>query len=144
MFLLVKRRAVRLAGGESASLRSAVIVEHISRLRALDDSTRALARCEEYLAWHGVGCAAHRCRHASGCRGSSACWRAPSRPPRSSLRALGGLKVAQDCDFCEFHLGAADGMSWEEVRERYRPEEYRHDRFRPLAPGAESWALIDV
>lgn len=47
------RRAVRLARGESVNLRTAVAVEHISRLRALGDSTRALARCEEYLAGHG-------------------------------------------------------------------------------------------
>ena len=56
--------------------------------------------------------------------------------------ALGGLKVVQDCDFCEFHVGEADGLSWEDFRERYRPEEYRYDHFRPLAPGAESRATF--
>lgn len=56
--------------------------------------------------------------------------------------ALGGLKIVQNCDFCEFHVGEADGMSWEEFRERYRPEEYRYDHFRPLAPGAESRATF--
>ncbi|MDQ3762321.1 MAG: histidine phosphatase family protein [Actinomycetota bacterium] len=56
--------------------------------------------------------------------------------------ALGGLEVEQNCNFCEFHIGEADGLSWEEFRERYRPEEHLHDRFRPLAPGAESWATF--
>lgn len=56
--------------------------------------------------------------------------------------ALGELKIMQDCNFCEFHIGEAEGMSWEEFRERYRPDEHQHDRFRPLAPGAESWATF--
>lgn len=56
--------------------------------------------------------------------------------------ALGGLEVKQDCDFCEIHLGEADGLSWEEFRERYRPEEHSRDHFRPLAPGAESVATF--
>ncbi|MGH3975697.1 MAG: histidine phosphatase family protein, partial [Pseudonocardiaceae bacterium] len=44
---------------------------------------------------------------------------------------LGGLEVKQVCDFCELHVGAADGLlSWEEFRERYRPQEYLHDHFR--------------
>ncbi len=55
---------------------------------------------------------------------------------------LGGLKVIQDCNFCEFHIGEAEGLSWKEFQERYRPEEHHHDRFRPLAPGAESWATF--
>ncbi|MGH4002374.1 MAG: histidine phosphatase family protein [Pseudonocardiaceae bacterium] len=56
---------------------------------------------------------------------------------------LGGLEVKQVCDFCELHVGAADGLlSWEEFRERYRPEEHSRDHFRPLAPGAESMATF--
>lgn len=56
--------------------------------------------------------------------------------------ALGGLKVTQNCNFCEFHVGDADGLSWEEFRQRYRPEEHRFEHFRPLAPGAESKATF--
>lgn len=56
--------------------------------------------------------------------------------------ALSGLEVRQDCDFCEFHLGEADGLSEEEFRERYRPLEHLHDSFRPLAAGAESRATF--
>ena len=47
------RRAVQFARSESATLRTAVAAEHIRRLRVLNDSTRALARCEEYLAGGG-------------------------------------------------------------------------------------------
>lgn len=57
--------------------------------------------------------------------------------------ALGKPEIIQDCAFCELHLGAADGLlSWEEFQQRYRPEEHRYDPFRPLAPGAESWATF--
>ncbi|PKW18857.1 CHAT domain-containing protein [Saccharopolyspora spinosa] len=41
-------QSVRLASG-SPALAAALAAEHVSRLRALDDSTTALARCEEYL-----------------------------------------------------------------------------------------------
>ncbi|MGH3977609.1 MAG: hypothetical protein ACRDRZ_01190, partial [Pseudonocardiaceae bacterium] len=47
------RRAVQLASPEPATLRTAVAAEHVSRLRTLNDSTRALARCAEYLAGDG-------------------------------------------------------------------------------------------
>ncbi|WP_190823205.1 CHAT domain-containing protein [Saccharopolyspora pogona] len=46
------RQSVRLASGNPA-LAAALAVEHVSRLRALDDSTTALARCEEYLGSDG-------------------------------------------------------------------------------------------
>ena len=58
--------------------------------------------------------------------------------------ALGSLEIERDCDFCEFHVGEADGLTWEEFRSRYRPVGQRHDRFRPLAPGAESWATFST
>lgn len=58
--------------------------------------------------------------------------------------ALNDLAARQDCDFCELHVGEADGLAWEEFRDRYW-HEYRHDRYdryRPLAPGGESWATF--
>ena len=51
--------------------------------------------------------------------------------------ALGGLRIARDCDFCELHVGEADGMTWDDYRDAYgfdlmvEPE-------RPIAPGGES------
>jgi 2,3-bisphosphoglycerate-dependent phosphoglycerate mutase len=56
--------------------------------------------------------------------------------------ALGKLEVIQNCDFCEVHIGEGDGLSWEEFRERYRPEDHQHDHFRSVAPGAESRATF--
>jgi tetratricopeptide (TPR) repeat protein len=47
------RSAVRLAGGDSATLHTAIAVEHISRLRLLGQSSGALDRCEEYLTGDG-------------------------------------------------------------------------------------------
>ena len=56
--------------------------------------------------------------------------------------AVGGLVVKQDDDLCELHPGEADGITWEEFRERYTwPEGGWDDSFyRPMAPGAETWA----
>ena len=55
--------------------------------------------------------------------------------------AVGGLAVKQDENLCELHPGEADGITWEEFRERYTyPGGTNADVFRPMAPGAESWA----
>ncbi len=58
--------------------------------------------------------------------------------------ALGSLEIERDCDFCELHVGEADGLTWEELRSRYRPDGQPHGRFRPMAPGAESWATFST
>ncbi|HEV7886342.1 MAG TPA: histidine phosphatase family protein [Acidimicrobiales bacterium] len=52
----------------------------------------------------------------------------------------GGLAVKQEADLSEIDPGMADGMPWERFREEYMPEPYQWDAFRPMAPGAESWA----
>ena len=54
--------------------------------------------------------------------------------------ALSDLEVVQDCDLCEGHPGEADGMTWEEWRERYAEEVIGRGVYVPFAPGAESWA----
>ncbi|MGH9281364.1 MAG: histidine phosphatase family protein [Acidimicrobiales bacterium] len=58
--------------------------------------------------------------------------------------ALGGPTIKQDEDLCELHPGEADGITWEAFRERYT---WAGDTsataaavYRPMAPGAESWA----
>lgn len=52
--------------------------------------------------------------------------------------ALGGLEVRAECDFCEGHPGEADGLTWDEVAERYpRPEIWDPDH--SPAPGWETW-----
>jgi len=53
--------------------------------------------------------------------------------------ALGGLSVDQHCDLCEMHVGEADGITWDEFEERYRPSRSRSP-YDPICPGGESWA----
>jgi len=53
--------------------------------------------------------------------------------------ALGDLKVEQDCDVCEIHPGEGDALSWDDFTARYGQGE-AESPFRPMAPGAESWA----
>ena len=53
--------------------------------------------------------------------------------------ALGGPAVKQDEELCELYPGDADGISWEEFRERYTWPAGTGEIFRPMAPGAESW-----
>jgi probable phosphoglycerate mutase len=52
--------------------------------------------------------------------------------------ALGDLPVKQECGVCEVHPGEADGLTWQEYKERYGDPTF--NQFRPWAPGAESWS----
>ena len=57
--------------------------------------------------------------------------------------ALGGLTAERDCDLCEIHPGEADGITWEEFQERYRPPgPGARNPYAAVAPGAESWAVF--
>ncbi len=58
---------------------------------------------------------------------------------------LGGLAVLQDEELCELQPGTADAITWEEVRAQYAwPGGGDADLYRPMAPGAESWALFSA
>jgi broad specificity phosphatase PhoE len=52
--------------------------------------------------------------------------------------ALGGLEVEQVDDLSEWLPGEADGLTWEEFNERYRPDGWTFDAYEPLSPGGES------
>ncbi len=52
--------------------------------------------------------------------------------------ALGHLDVRSECDFCEGHPGEADGLTWDELAERY-PVEGGWDGLTRRAPGWETW-----
>jgi probable phosphoglycerate mutase len=54
-------------------------------------------------------------------------------------RELGLGPAEQDCDLCELHPGAADGLSWDAYREKYGTFDLIAEPGRPFAPGAESW-----
>lgn len=61
--------------------------------------------------------------------------------------AVGDLVVERDGELCEIHPGDADGITWEDFRERYTwPATSSSDEayFRPMAPGAETWAAFSV
>ena len=58
--------------------------------------------------------------------------------------ALGDLDATQDCDLCEGHPGDADGLTWDEWRERYAEDVVGKGPYVPWAPGGESWADLVV
>lgn len=55
---------------------------------------------------------------------------------------LGAPAVEQDEDLCELRPGEADGITWEDFRARYAYPGTGGDPYRPMAPGAESWAVF--
>ncbi len=58
--------------------------------------------------------------------------------------SLPGLMVAEDCDLCELHVGAADGLSWSDYDARYGRFHLENEPSRAFGPGAESWAEMMV
>ena len=44
-----------------------------------------------------------------------------------------------DCDLCELHPGEADGLTWDEFRDRYGEPDWDVDPDSVVAPGGESW-----
>jgi broad specificity phosphatase PhoE len=52
----------------------------------------------------------------------------------------GAAQVTQQCDLCELHPGAADGLSWQEVIDRFGVPEWDTDPDVVIAPGGESWS----
>ncbi len=54
-------------------------------------------------------------------------------------RVLPAGPIEDDCDLCELHPGAADGLSWEAYRATYGAFNLLTSPTRPFALGAESW-----
>lgn len=50
------------------------------------------------------------------------------------------FEAKQDCDLCELHPGEADGLTWDEYRDRFGAVDMRSDPYAPMAPGGESLA----
>jgi probable phosphoglycerate mutase len=57
--------------------------------------------------------------------------------------ALGDLEVRSECDFCEGHPGEADGLTWDEISERF-PSPDGWDPDHKPAPGWETWREMGV
>jgi probable phosphoglycerate mutase len=64
-----------------------------------------------------------------------------ARETASILRpALGDREAVAECDFCEIHAGAAEGMEYEEMRATYLDGDERRDPYHRPIPDGESWA----
>lgn len=55
-----------------------------------------------------------------------------------------GLRVTLDDEVQELRPGEADGLTIEQLRERYGRADFESIPYRPLAPGGESWASFLV
>lgn len=55
---------------------------------------------------------------------------------------LGVSEILQECDLCEVHPGDADGLSWQEIDERWPQVEGAFPN--PAIPNVESWAEMSV
>ena len=49
------------------------------------------------------------------------------------------LGAVADCALCELHPGEADGLTWDEFRDRYGEPDFDADPDQVVAPGGESW-----
>jgi probable phosphoglycerate mutase len=58
--------------------------------------------------------------------------------------ALGEAMPQPECDWCEIHAGEAEGLTWDELRERYPSFGDPHDLFKRRTPNGESWAEFAV
>jgi len=56
----------------------------------------------------------------------------------------GELEIVQDYDLSELHPGEADGLSWQEVVDRFGVPEWDTDPEMLIAPGGESWSAFVV
>lgn len=54
--------------------------------------------------------------------------------------AFGGASSTAECEWCEIHPGEAEGLTWEDFRERYPAAGRPGDPFRRRSPGSETWA----
>ncbi len=51
-----------------------------------------------------------------------------------------GTAPVEDCELCELHPGEADGLTWDEFRDRYGEPDFDADPDAVVAPGGESWS----
>lgn len=49
------------------------------------------------------------------------------------------LVATQDCNLCELHPGEADGMTWDEMINRFGGPDWDLEPDAPFSPGGESW-----
>ncbi len=49
------------------------------------------------------------------------------------------LEAVADCELCELHPGAADGLTWDEMVTRFGGPDWDESPAEPFSPGGESW-----
>jgi probable phosphoglycerate mutase len=49
------------------------------------------------------------------------------------------LAAVADCELCELHPGEADGLTWNEMVEKFGGPDWDNEPREPFAPGGESW-----
>jgi len=54
--------------------------------------------------------------------------------------ALPPLEAVTDCDFCELHPGAADGLTWAEMIDQFGGVDWDVDPEQEFSPEGESWS----
>jgi broad specificity phosphatase PhoE len=54
--------------------------------------------------------------------------------------AIGGGVARAECDWCEIHAGAAEGLTYREIRDRFPADGDSGDVLDRRIPGAETWA----
>jgi probable phosphoglycerate mutase len=54
----------------------------------------------------------------------------------------GKLDIVQECALCELHPGESDGLTWQEVVDRFGVPEWDTDPGTLIAPGGESWSAF--
>ena len=54
--------------------------------------------------------------------------------------ALGDARRRAECEWCELHVGAAEGMTFAALRERYPTAGEPGNPFHEAVPGAETWS----
>jgi broad specificity phosphatase PhoE len=54
----------------------------------------------------------------------------------------GKLDVVRECALCELHPGESDGLTWQEVVDRFGVPEWDTDPDTVIAPGGESWSAF--
>jgi probable phosphoglycerate mutase len=54
----------------------------------------------------------------------------------------GKLDIVEECNLCELHPGESDGLSWQEVVDRFGVPEWDTDPDTLIAPGGESWSAF--
>jgi 2,3-bisphosphoglycerate-dependent phosphoglycerate mutase len=78
------------------------------------------------------------------CKGLSDRGRHQARLLHDRLAQTGEQEPRAECDWCEVHAGDAEGLTYEEARERFELHWYSQSPFARIVPGGETMAEFAV